>query len=262
MQIIEEGKIAYMHTGWSVGLLGVNQKEIFEFYNELDDFEHFIIDLRGNTGGDLVDFLDVILRPLIKEPIKAPLSFHFFKDGPHVRRWGDSLFLPTATSGYLTISEPYRPVAEILKEFHLPEAHLPDFEKLDYGAPSGRAVTVRNAIETHIHPFNAIDFNPPDFSGKIWLLTDKNIFSSAQLSAWYAKETGFATLVGDITGGTFGGPRTLVLLPNTGIAIYFDVFYITDSRGRPLEAGTIPHHFNREGLDALETVLALIKEGS
>jgi len=40
-----------------------------------------------------------------------------------------------------------------------------------------------------------------------------------------------------------------------------DLFYVTDSRGRPLEAGTIPHIFNREGMDALETVLALIEKG-
>jgi len=39
------------------------------------------------------------------------------------------------------------------------------------------------------------------------------------------------------------------------------VFYITDERGRPIEAGTEPHYSNRGGMDALETVLALIVEG-
>jgi len=53
----------------------------------------------------------------------------------------------------------------------------------------------------------------------------------------------------------------LAFMPNTGIIFYFDIFYVTDSRGRPLEAGTIPHFFNRPGMDALETVLALIAEG-
>ena len=67
--------------------------------------------------------------------------------------------------------------------------------------------------------------------------------------------------MGDTTGGGFGGPRVAVPMPNTGVIFYFDMFYITDARGRPIEAGTDPHFFNRPGMDALETVLALIAEG-
>jgi len=85
--------------------------------------------------------------------------------------------------------------------------------------------------------------------------------SAAQLAAWISMEADYATHVGEPTGGNFGGLRTLALLLNTGIALYFDVFYITDSRGRLLETGTIPHHSNRPGMDALETALALISEG-
>ena len=59
-----------------------------------------------------------------------------------------------------------------------------------------------------------------------------------------------------------GGPRIYVTLPNSGILFVIDVFYVTDAHGRPLEAGTIPHYFNRDGMDALETVLALIEEGN
>jgi len=44
------------------------------------------------------------------------------------------------------------------------------------------------------------------------------------------------------------------------IIFCFDIFYVTDSLGRPLEAGNVPHYFNRPGIDALEAVLALIKE--
>jgi C-terminal processing protease CtpA/Prc len=94
------------------------------------------------------------------------------------------------------------------------------------------------------------------------MLTDQTMGSAAQAAAWYAKETGQITLVGNTTGGAFGGPRTMAFMPNTGIIFYFDIFYITDAKGRPLEAGTIPHHFNLPGMDALETVLALIDEGN
>jgi len=104
--------------------------------------------------------------------------------------------------------------------------------------------------------------NHPAFDGQIWLLTGPNMMSATQIAAWVAKDTGFATLVGDITGGAYGGPRTFVTLPNSGIAFQMDLFYVTDRHGRPLEAGTIPHYFNREGMDALATVLAMIDEGN
>ena len=67
--------------------------------------------------------------------------------------------------------------------------------------------------------------------------------------------------MGEVTGGVYGGPRTFVALPNSGIVFYMDVFYVTDEHGRPLEAGTVPHYFNRPGMDALQTVLVMIAEG-
>ena len=85
--------------------------------------------------------------------------------------------------------------------------------------------------------------------------------SGAQIASWVIKESGIATLVGDITGGTWGGKRTGAALPYSGIFFLMDTMYITDSHGRVLEAGTIPHYFNRDGMDALETVLAMISEG-
>jgi len=52
------------------------------------------------------------------------------------------------------------------------------------------------------------------------------------------------------------------VLYNTGIIIRFDPAFVTDFRGRPLEYGIEPHYFNRPGMDALETVLAMIAEGA
>jgi len=255
-QVIEEGRIGYIFAG-SFMTLRRYQTQIFNFYREIADFEHLIIDLRGNGGGNINEFLDALLRPHLTEAVDDPLSFHFFIDGPHIRRFGDVLFASTTSSGFRTITEPYRPVRDVLAEHDLTDTHLPDFERLHYGAPSGKTVARHGRIEPNNARFN----NQPPFGGKIWMLTDSRMGSAATAAAWYSMEVGLATHVGDVTGGALGGPRTTVLMPNTGIVFYFDIFYMTDARGRPLEAGTIPHHFNRPGMDALETVLALIEEG-
>jgi hypothetical protein len=207
------------------------------------------MDLRGNGGGNIDNFIDVLLRPHLREAID-PLSFFFFLDGPYVRRFGEFLFESSIGGGFLTITEPYRPAREILAEYELPEIRHSDIKRLHYGAPAGRPAPIEPTIAMS------------DFNGKIWMLTDQTMGSAAQMAAYYAKETGRITLVGDRTGGCLGGPRTMAFMPNTGIIFYFDIFYVTDAQGRPLEAGTIPHHFNRQGMDALETVLALIEEGN
>jgi len=251
-EIIEEGRIAYIYPAGNMSIVYAVQSGIFNFFRETRDFDHLIIDMRGVGGGNPEAFIEVFIRPNITEAVLAPQTFHFFQDGPHVRRFGENMFLPLA-GGNLTNLEPYRPANEVLEVYDLPEFNRADIERLDFGVLSGRS-------EPMIHPHPEFDQDPA-FTGKIWMLTDHRMVSASQLAAWYSMELDFATHVGDVTGGMLGGPRTLVFMPNTGIIFWFDIFYITDSSGRPLEAGTTPHYFNRPGLDALETVLAMIEEG-
>lgn len=103
--------------------------------------------------------------------------------------------------------------------------------------------------------------NQAAFNVKIWLLVGNNSTSAAQIASWAMKDSGLATLVCDVTGGVFGGTRQFITLPNSGVQFEMDLLYVVDSTGRPLEAGTIPHHFNRPGMDALATTLAIIAEG-
>jgi len=252
---IEEGRIGYISIRNfmppDAATQNAEQNQIFDFFREIRDYEHLILDLRGNTGGAIGHFVNTILRPNLENTVNIG-SFHFFTDGEHIKRLGDYIFTRTASNGNLVIPTSYSPTFEILQRYYFEDSHSLDFDRLQYGVASGSG---------NIHPNTSPFGFEPAFQGKIWMLTDNRMISAAQLAAWISMETGFATHVGETTGGGAGGLRTLALLPNTGIAIYFDVFYITDERGRPLEAGTIPHHFNREGMDALETVLALIAEG-
>ena len=254
MDIIEEGKIAYLSSGIGMEELGAQRNNIWRFLREVADYEHLILDFRGNGGGDPDIFINTVFRPLLSEPVVIPPLYYFWQDGAEISRFGDYLFIPSDQNFGLTILEAPITPEELLRQRDLPEINWADLERMDFAAPVGRTEAV----------IGRLSLNPSDpefeFSVKIWMLTDHAVGSAAQVAAWLAKETGFATLVGSTTGGNFGGPRTAVLMPNTGIAFYFDMFYVTDERGRPLEAGTIPHHFNHDGMDALETVLAIIAE--
>jgi len=254
-KVLEEKRIAYISVNSFLGVNHMdwhaNQQQIFDFYVEINDFDHLIIDLRNNRGGNIGYFINNFLRPHLEDTVTVN-SFHFFMDGPYIRRLGDAIFARTISNGNLIIPSDYRPVYEIISDYELPELRIADMERLHYGTASSTG-------RIHATPRHAgVEIA---FPGKIWMLTNERMFSAAQAAARISMETNFATHVGEKTGGSAGGLRALALLPNTGIAIYFDVFYLTDSRGRPLEAGTIPHHFNRPGMDALHTTLALIAEG-
>jgi hypothetical protein len=222
-------------------------QKISAFLLETQNFEHIIIDLRGNGGGDFNYFLVNVVQPLINEPIYAN-AFYFTPHGAYARRFtggvNGAINLGFSPRAQITpLDRGLRPTAEILYGQDLPSLRIEDLSRLPYGFRA----------QTRVEPTADSGFN-----GKIWMLTDGRVGSAAQLAAWFAKESGFATLVGDITGGFYGGPRTNARLPNTGIALTFDMLYPIDAHGRPLEAGTIPHYFNLPGLDALETVLAII----
>jgi len=252
--IIEEGRVAYLSVlSFITRPDAAERKQINDFYDEIRDYEHLIIDIRQNAGGWMEFFNRYLMGAMISEDYDIR-GFAFFSNGNYVSDFFPSEYIQEMTSLRnfsstvdLQMDSQMLPVAEIIEAYELPELNLADMERMDYGFAITTTVSVART--------------PPAFVGKVWFLTGPHMTSASQISAWIAKESGFATLVGEITGGAYGGPRTLVPLPNSGIVFAIDMFYVTDQHGRPLEAGTIPHHFNREGMDALETTLALISEG-
>ncbi|MCL2852366.1 MAG: S41 family peptidase [Defluviitaleaceae bacterium] len=254
-EIIEEGRIAYLSIN-SFGGYPTQQDEsqVFDFYEEIRDSEHLIVDLRRNRGGNMIWFHRLIIGPNIESNSRVD-GYAFVVYGEYSTQYTSSLLGRgiSVTSMIHSRDDQMRPIAEILENYNLPDINMTDMERMDYGF----------RIQTTVNPrhFDRFD-NQPAFDGKVWLLTGSGMGSATEASAWIAKDTGFATLVGEVTGGAFGGRRTYVALPNSGIVFQADLFYVTDRHGRPLEAGTVPHHFNREGMDALETVLQLIEEGN
>jgi len=256
-RVLEEGRVAYIAVDSFMGSSRPSpdeQRQINDFYEEIRYYDHLVIDLRHNGGGSSLWFYVALLGPHLDRPFTID-GFVFLAYGEYAANYANIRYGSSThpVSQMISADAHRRPIAEILENYDLTELILADMERMDYGF----------RIQTTVEP---IPHSPrfctqPTFPGKIWFLTGSHMGSAVQISAWLAKETGFATLVGDITGGVYGGTRTYVALPNSGIVFQMDLFYVTDSRGRPLEAGTIPHIFNREGMDALETVLALIEEG-
>jgi len=258
--IIEDGRIAYLAINNFAGRATAGNIEgrnlIFEFYEEIRDYEHLIIDLRRNTGGGSWSFFrDNIIRPNMSVNERTTINgFGFTPWGseylePHLETVRNNRMFTFSFMDDATPQGGLLEVDDILNNHDLPEINMFDMERMDYGF----LLQVSSLI-----PRNDEE---PAFGGKIWLLTGPSTMRQAEVAARVSMEMEFATLVGETSGGSVSGPAVFVPLPNTGIIFAFDSFYITDSVGRPYDAGTVPHHFNMDGMDALETALTLINRG-
>jgi C-terminal processing protease CtpA/Prc len=117
---------------------------------------------------------------------------------------------------------------------------------------------------------NGIHYAPQDsigFNGKIYLLIDGNVFSSAEAFATFAKSTGFATLVGENTGGDgIGIDPAICALPNSGYTFRFpQQMGLTSDGSCDFEHKTDPYikvsankNSNLSNDEAVQTVLKLV----
>jgi hypothetical protein len=243
--IIEPGRIAYVNIlQMNHATVRLDRAKLLNFYRYIADFDHLIVDIRQNGGGDSRFFPYLVIAP----NIDRPLEYYFYMllmDGEHNRR----LLAPWFEDWWDGVTEypVFQPIHDDLLE-RLTYLDAADAEMLDL------YWTYRGII----HPSQGEAI----FGGKIWLLVSGTNFSASEQAAAIAKQTGFATLVGQTTGGDGIGINPLVLaLPNTGVIVRYSSVYGTDPLGHNnQEFGTNPHIFNRPGRDALETVLEIIAE--
>lgn len=235
--IIEEGRIAYVEIRtMSLATMEIDRLTLLEFFHQVADYAHLIIDIRRNGGGTGTFFPELIMAPNISETLRFT-NYMFFTGGAHsrymLRYWFD-------------------------ENIRLIDPDV--FARLPYFHPDDISLFKYYMYNVHyIEPTHGEGI----FNGKIWLLVGPGSFSSASNAAAIAKQTGFATLVGLTTGGggVYFAPLKLAL-PNTGIILRYAAIYGTDLTGREsYEHGTEPHILNRPGRNALQTVLALIDEG-
>lgn len=195
--------------------------------------ENCIVDIRGNGGGSDLYWRTNLVGPNISQSMIA-YNYSLIKGADalaHHEAWRYSSLDP--------IEE-------------LPVDKLPNLNPADL-----------HGI-THFEQYG-IGADPegdmPLFTGKFWLLTDAGVYSSAESFANFCKQTGFATLVGETTGGDGIGIEPLYsVLPNSGICVIFsDENGLNADGSCNEEYGTQPDIPNADGMDALETCLAVIR---
>ncbi|MCL2420244.1 MAG: S41 family peptidase [Defluviitaleaceae bacterium] len=237
--IIEPDRIAYLHIASFRNNLELDSEILFPFYEAIQDFEHLIIDLRGNGGGFANAFPSNVLSMLIDEPIYLSY-FEFFIASERTATFFANP--PSIAGGW---HQRTIPAIQLVKEKGLTAFNPADLALLDY------------AMIFSIDYFPA-ETNIP-FSGDIWMLVDGESASASETAASIAMASGFATVVGEPTAGVTGVLYTFAALPSTGILFRIDLGYTVDAYGRSIEEfGVIPQILNAPGLDALETVLAII----
>jgi hypothetical protein len=239
VQSLEPGFLAYIGIASFTNNLILDSEVLFPFFETIQDYQHLIIDLRGNTGGWTSYFPNNIVSMLID----APLSFYTYE-----------LFVASDhTAGFF--EHPYSMMGGDLYGI-FPIEEFVQSRNMQYFAPED--MELLNYVMVWVVEYTPAANNIP-FQGEIWLLVDGDSMSASEMAASLSMYTGFATVVGEPTAGVTAVLYTYAALPNTGILFRIDLGYTVDQHGRSIEEfGVIPHILTFEGMDAFETVVDII----
>jgi len=185
----EEKSVGYMHVGtFDLSTVEPLYNDMLDFYEEIEDYECLIIDIRGNTGGHFRSWVEGIVRPLIRED-KLHEYYLAYRTGEYVQQFHDE---------YLRDKSP---VSKEVFDYLPPEVRGDDYVIYNF-----------SATYTSTHEV--------DFDGEIILMTDFMVYSAAEGFTNFCKQTGFATIYGTPSGGDgfFIWPLYCVL-PNSKIAV-------------------------------------------
>jgi len=250
--ILVPDEVAYLRINSFMGCRMFDSLTIFPFLQEVQDFDHLILDLRGNTGGDASYFWTAIVMPLAREA-GFTSSYQFFAGGEGAVNLMDvylQLFRSFGLDEEIFYAAIY-PISDVVNERGLVHFNPEQYERLSY------VFVVREYFDPNWLP----DEIRVPFEGEIWLLVDEMSMSASVEAAQLAISSGFATVVGENTSGITGPFHTYIVLPNTGIIWRVDIGSFTDNYGRSIEVyGVTPQIRNFAGMDALETVLAVIED--
>lgn len=237
-KILIEDELAYMKIK---EMANFNQAQedlikIKEFLKNIEVYEKLIIDIRGNSGGQDEYWKNIV--SLITDKTLEVNYYSFFKGGHRYE------LDPYKVQGLTTIKV-------------LDDDVLVNFPK---------------EVEEYFNYYKKdfININPQDnnlnFKGKVYLLVDKDVFASAENFAAFAKDSGFATLVGEATGGNrIFEEVPIIHLPRTKFVIRYSREMGMNKDGTiNMETKTTPHievdPTYKEDFNKDESIQAVIKD--
>ena len=210
--ILEEGRVAYIHifemTQYQSSQL--EREILLSFFEEIKDVPALIIDMRNNSGGDDRFWMLNIVRPLAREPLNE-FQGAAIRTGEYIKPFMEAnaeAFSDVEGLTSLGMQLTQKDIPSILTPEELenlpPEILGPDFEP-----PVFSMTTIEPSGEC-------------PYKGKIYVLTGPGVFSSAESFCMFCKSSGWATLVGEYTGGDGGGSTpAMITLPNSKIPVFF-----------------------------------------
>lgn len=218
---ILEGGIAYVQVR---SMLREPDKDLAQLRNLIDKErpEALIIDIRGNGGGS-DNYWQSLVAMLSEEPVSSRFGL----------TWRKSEYLQPFVEQKGAAKQPAMPRTEL--EAASSTGRMPP--ELLTGAFEDVRVWDRT-----VNPSK----DSLRYKGKICLLVDDYVFSSAESFAAFCKGSGWATLIGSFTGGDgIGFDPGILALPNSGMLIRF-----------PLDMGLNPDMSANEEYHTLPDVLA------
>ena len=239
-KIINTDYIAYIKINSFLITEGEEKREYLkvleDFFIKTADYKHIIIDIQDNGGGYTCNY-EAIISPNIKENMNV-VSYGLYNGNKYTDIYLDMFF-------------------KNYKSENINRYEVPNIENCGT-AKNDKAYRLEEIIEAH----PIMGYQPCE-GKKFWLLISSDVYSGADSFADVCKKTGFATVVGERTGG--GGTNGLwpmyIVLPNSGLLIKFDFMYgLTDDGYCTDEFGTAPDIYNLPGKDALETCLEEIRK--
>ncbi|MER0284380.1 S41 family peptidase [Clostridioides difficile] len=194
LEDVIKDKVGYMYLpsmSSKHGPIDNDLKAIEAYINTLEKHKALIIDIRGNSGGS-DRYWQGIVSKLIKNDVKINGYRIYRNNNEIVKKYTSVRNIKLEHVENLPTNIKKNAPEEIMKDFS-------GFENTSY--------TIKSK-------------NDLKFKGNIYLLVDKKIYSSSEAFAMFCKETKFATLVGETTGGD-GGCIDPVLfnLKNSGLIV-------------------------------------------
>lgn len=209
-------------TGY-VKIKSFNTRHLADDAQRLDNwFKHnsgrknMIIDITGNGGGTSQYWQDLIVAPNINEEFR----YGFY----YITQYGEETREQFAIDGVYE-----KDLSTQLDDLlYLPEIDEKNLQKVTYYGTASDTISPSGEYKNS--------------NTRFFLLVDRGVYSAADTFAMFCKETGFATVIGENTGGDGAGLNVyLVKLPKSNLLIRFRAMHGLNVDGSSnIEFGTTP----------------------